>query len=32
MVELEVMQVRHKAFLGGIFPLWFPPQRRRERR
>ena len=31
-VKLEVTQVRHKGFLGGIFPLWFPPQKRRKRR
>lgn len=32
MVKLDVTQIRHKGFLGGIFPLWFPPQKRRKRR
>lgn len=26
MVELEVTQIRHKSFLGGIFPLVSAPE------
>lgn len=31
MVKLEVTQIRHKGFLGGIFPLWFPPAEEKEK-